>query len=40
MEGRFSGRWEYENDNFRSLTLEENDNFKSLTLEEMATSSR
>ena len=23
MEGRFSGRWEYENDNFRSLTLEE-----------------
>ena len=23
MEGRFSGRWECENDNFRSLTLEE-----------------
>ena len=23
MKGRFSGRWECENDNFKSLTLEE-----------------
>ena len=23
MDGRFSGRWEFENDNFKSLTLEE-----------------
>ena len=23
MNGRFSGRWKFENDNFKSLTLEE-----------------